>query len=535
MVFYCRTGNTLGGMKMKKMIYIPLDERPCNYQYPQLLAKMTELELLVPEKSILGNMKKPANTDLLVSWMDQKVKGASHLLVSIDMLVYGGIVPSRLHQLTYEMCMERLSTLRSMKKKHPDIKIFAFDLIMRVPAYNSSEEEPDYYEDYGEKLFQLGWLLDKREQNLLSEKEYLELTQIEKEIPAEVQKDFTLRRANNFLVTQEVVNLVEEGIIDYLIVPLDDNAPFGFSPKEQRQLMYEIARRNLLDRVNIYPGADEIGCTLFARAFCDIYQYVPEVFIRYSSTKGPFIVPKYEDRTLSESIKSHITAAGGVHVHNEGENHFILMVHSPAIEQREMAQASLEVEKRHRTYFSEINIREFVQALIWYANKGKNIALADVAVTNGADHSLMQLLAKKDMFDHLMSYAGWNTNGNTMGTVIAHAIIASYYKQTEVEFPAGHEKASREFFYLRLVEDWGYQSIVRTHLSQHILPSLGLTPRFLKDREAEITDQVEDLLNQFIDTHLSAIKEGKISLENVHLPWSRMFEVGFALKLKIGQ
>lgn len=516
-------------------MYIPLDERPCNAQYPQLLANMTELELLVPEKTILGNMKNPAHTDSLVSWMDQKIKSVSHLLVSIDMLVYGGIVPSRLHQLTYETCMKRLSTLRSMKKKHPDLKIFAFDLIMRVPAYNSSEEEPDYYEEYGERLFRLGWLYDKRDQDLLNERENLELTQIESEIPPEVQTDFIRRRTNNFSITEKVVDFVEEGIIDYLIVPLDDNAQFGFSPKEQRQLMYEVTRRNLLDKVNIYPGADEIGCTLFARAFCDIYQYVPEIFIRYSSTKGPFIIPKYEDRTLSESIKSHITAAGGIHVHNEGENHFILMVHSPAIEQREMAHAGLEVEKRHRSYFSEVNIREFVQALIWYTNKGKHIALADVAVTNGADHSLMQLLEKRGMLDNLMSYAGWNTNGNTMGTVIAHAIITSYYKQAKVEIPAVHNKASREFFYLRLVEDWGYQSIVRTHLSQHVLPSLGLTPRNLKDKEPEITAQAESLLNQFIATHLSAIKEGEIALENVHLPWRRMFEVGFTLKLKSGQ
>ncbi|MCJ7842733.1 DUF4127 family protein [Lederbergia sp. NSJ-179] len=517
---------------MNKIIYVPLDERPCNYRYPQALAKMTDLDMLIPDKSMLGDMKKPADTAALQNWVEENVKGASHLIVSIDMFVYGGIVPSRIHSLTYEACLERLSTLKSIKEQNPSIKIFAYDLIMRVPAYSSSEEEPDYYEEYGEKIFRMGWLYDKKNQNILDKEEKLELTKIERDIPIDVQKDFINRRKNNFSITKEVINLVASDIIDYLIVPLDDNAQFGFSPKEQRALMYEVDRRNLLDKVNIYPGADEIGCTLFARVFCETYQYIPEIFIRYSSTKGPFMIPKYEDRPLSESIKSHITAAGGVHVHNEEKNHFILMVYSPAIAQREMAQSGFKVEQRHRTYFSEVNIREFVQAMNWYLGNRKNIALADVAVTNGADHSLMQLLEKKEMFEQLMSYAGWNTNGNTMGTVIAHAIIASYYKQTEVRLSPGHEKASREFFYSRLVEDWGYQSIVRTHLSQHILPSLGLTPRFLKDKVVEITGQVEDLLNQFIATHLSAIKEGEISLEDVHLPWKRMFEVGFTLKLE---
>ena len=60
----------------------------------------------------------------------------------------------------------------------------------------------------------------------------------------------------------------------------------------------------------IESGADEIACTLFARAFCDIKDYVPEISLRYSSIHGPFVIPRYEDRSLGESIKAHITAAG---------------------------------------------------------------------------------------------------------------------------------------------------------------------------------------------------------------------------------
>lgn len=516
---------------MKNVVYVPLDERPCNYQYPKSLASMTDIEMIIPDREMLGSMKVPANVPNLLDWISQEVQAASHLIVSIDMLVYGGIVPSRLHQLSAEECLTRLSTLRKIKEQNPDLRIFAYDLIMRVPAYNSSEEEPDYYEEFGERIFRLGWLYDKKDQNLLSSEDQIELARLEKEIPVTIQEDYLGRRQKNFSVTQEVLQLVDHDIIDYLIIPLDDNSPFGFTAKEQRQLMYTVDRLNLMDKINIYPGADEIACTLFSRVFCEIYQYTPEIFIRYSSTNGPFIIPRYEDRILSESIKSHISSAGGMIVYDEKDNNVILMVHAPARGQQEMAESSFTLEGRHRTYFSEVNIREFVQAMSHYLSKGKNVALADVAVSNGADHSLMQLLGKKGLLGELLAYAGWNTNGNTMGTVIAHAIIASYYTQSHIERTADHEEKSREFYYSRLVEDWGYQTLVRKHISETVLPSMGLTPRFLGNHLNAVTKEVEDQLNEFIQTNLAVINEHKIQLNSVHLPWKRMFEVGFELSL----
>lgn len=514
---------------MAKVVYVPLDERPCNFQYPKALADMTDMEMVLPDSNILGKMKLPANVPLLINWLKEETKTADYLIVSIDMLIYGGIVPSRLHELTVQECLERLSILRVIKKQNPSIEIYAYNLIMRVPNYDSSEEEPDYYEQHGRKIFRLGWLTDKKEQKIFSKEEEEELASVERELPKEIEADYLGRRKKNFSVTAEVVNMVDNSEIDYLIIPLDDNSKYGFTAKEQRQFMYQIDRLNLMDKVNIYPGADEIACTLFARVFCQANQYTPELAVRYSSTNGPFIIPKYEDRSLSESIKAHITSAGGVIVNDERENDLILMVHSPAVGQHEMSESSFALETRHRSYFSEVNIREFVQAMKHFVRKGRNVALADVAICNGADLSLMQLVNKEGLLSVLIAYAAWNTNGNTMGTVISHAIIASYYKKQEGG--GDHEKNSRKFFYTRLVEDWGYQAVVRKRVSYEILPTMDLTPRNLEDQVSEVTYLVARLLGNFVDTNLSGLKEGKIELKDVRLPWNRMFEVGFNLEM----
>ena len=62
----------------------------------------------------------------------------------------------------------------------------------------------------------------------------------------------------------------------------------------------------------IYPGADEVGSVLLSRIFCKMHNYKPSVFLKYSATYGPTIVPLYEDRPIAESIKSQIVSAGGI-------------------------------------------------------------------------------------------------------------------------------------------------------------------------------------------------------------------------------
>lgn len=512
-----------------KVVYLPLDERPCNLKYPQQLANMTEINIAVPSRSILGDKKTPAHSDEINKWLDEEATDADYLIVSLDMLVYGGIVPSRLHSLSFEDGVQRLQTLKIIKERYKNIRIFAFNLIMRVPAYNSNDEEPDYYETYGERISNYGKLVDKEEQGELTEWENGELILLKELIPGEVLSDFIGRRKVNSAVNLYSIDLVDEGIIDYLIIPLDDNAAYGFSSKEQRELVLKVDELNLMDQVAIYPGADEIGCTLFAKVFCEVKQYVPSIFVRYSSTMGPYIIPKYEDRSLFEGIKANVTAIGAVIIDSSQDADALLMVHSPAVGQSDVAEPTTPCHKRHRSYFSEVNIREFVQAMRYYINQGKVVALADVATCNGSDISLVKLLKKTNLIDRIEAYAGWNTSGNTIGTALAHGVIESFYQKR------GKDKQrrlkSREFYYSRLVEDWGYQTIVRPLVTERDVPRLGGTYFNITGAQDEIEAIICDQLNQFIEMCLNPIGEGRLQLQQVHMPWNRMFEIGFQLNL----
>jgi hypothetical protein len=517
---------------VSSIVYLPLDERPCNAKFPKQIAAASDLELISPPQALLGQKKLPAHTAGVVEWLHEHTIRADHLIVSLDMLVYGGIVPSRLHHLSLEQCRLRLQTLVDCKKRNPKLRIFAFNLIMRAPAYNSSDEEPDYYAEYGAQLARNGWLRDKHTREGLTEQEQLEWVQLTAGIPEQVFQDFIGRRRINTAVNQMAVDLTFEGWIDFLIIPLDDNAKYGYSSSEQRQLLSTVEAKQLLHRVHLYPGADEVGNTLFARVFCEIKNFQPEIYIRHSSIAGPHAIPKYEDRSLGESLKCQITAAGGFIGDQASAADFVLMVNSPPVGQYEMAETTDNFDQRHASYFSEINYREFVQAIKRYAEKGYMVALADVATCNGADEPLLKLLAGMGLLPSLSAYAGWNTSGNSLGTVIPHAIVESYYRKVNGADEASRSRNSEAFYLSRLVEDWGYQAKIRMDVAYHHIESLGGNYFDVEAIHDQVSELILDKMEAFIAEYLKDMRPGRIRLENVGLPWNRMFEVEFDLRLE---
>lgn len=504
---------------MRNIMLIPLDERPCNYNYPLMLARDTDVNLLLPPREILGYKKKPAQIDDLWEWLTESISDCDYLIVSIDMLVYGGIVPSRLHGFTEKECLERLERLKEIKDGNKKLKIMAFNLIMRVPSYNSSEEEPDYYAYYGARIFRYSWLWDVINRGMASDEDKNEFENLQREIPGDVLEDYINRRKVNSSVNLQAVDMVKRGIIDFLIIPLDDCSEYGFSSLEQQKILDEVEKNNLQDKVYIYPGADEVGCTLLARAYNELNNTKPCVYVRYSSTIGPQIIPKYEDRPLNESIKSQVIAAGGIIVDNSSDADIVLMVNSPALGGHKMGESPEAVYYKDRSYYSMRNLREFVEALKYYIGKNKRCSIADVAFCNGADQELLNMLLKQNLIDKIYSYAGWNTSGNTLGTVISHSMIKFNCNKSGID----------DFYVLRLLEDWGYQAMIRQDISREDLPVLGLSYFDIEEKNEEVAEKAKRRLEDFKSKNLEKVMRG-YEIERVYFPWNRLFEIGIELK-----
>ena len=62
---------------MKKIVYLPLDERPCNNTFCQFLAQNNnEINLVCPPLSILGLKKKPADYQKIAAFLTEQCADA---------------------------------------------------------------------------------------------------------------------------------------------------------------------------------------------------------------------------------------------------------------------------------------------------------------------------------------------------------------------------------------------------------------------------------------------------------------------------
>jgi hypothetical protein len=99
---------------------IPLDDRPCNVRFPVQIACIGDSELLVPPVEMLGRFHTPGSSEQLVRWT-QDLPAVSALIVSIDMLAYGGLVGSRSPRVAVGEALDRLEVLREFRQKRPDV------------------------------------------------------------------------------------------------------------------------------------------------------------------------------------------------------------------------------------------------------------------------------------------------------------------------------------------------------------------------------------------------------------------------------
>ncbi|QVK18865.1 DUF4127 family protein [Mycoplasmatota bacterium] len=497
---------------MKKIIFIPLDERPCNYHFPSKLFDQEELNIVKPDISMMGNKKESGDTDKIAQWLLNEVKEADGLVLSIDTLLYGGIVPSRLHHLSVDEIKSKLSILEDIKKVNPKLIIYAFHLIMRCPRYSSDDEEPSYYETYGKEIFSLGYLNHRISLGLeKDESAKQKVIELENSIDKDALDDYLTRRKINLFANKMSIDYLKNNVIDFLIVPQDDSAPYGYTAIDQEEIRKYIFETKQQLNAYMYPGADEVGMTLIMRLLNQLNQRKPLIYVKYSSTLADVVIPNYEDRILNESVKYQILASGGLLIDNIEMADIILMINAPA----DYIIGANQFFQRHQGYTVKRNLVEFVEFIDYAIHVLKKpVAIGDVAFGNGSDIELIQLLNDRELLMKLASYAAWNTSSNTLGTSIPQAM---YYLLTQ--------KINKSFLALRYVEDAGYCGFVRQYVCDHDLEPLGFNYFDVKEKSGIASKIVQKRLETFVQEHLSTI-EKNIKIKRCYMPWSRMFEVG---------
>jgi len=115
-----------------RVLYVPLDNRPCNAKLPGLLARMVDFELVMPPLDLLGEGRHEAQPERIAEWLLEPHGRVDCAILSLDMLAYGGLVPSRTMGLSPDTALERLDVLAALREQLGESAIYAFNAIMRL-------------------------------------------------------------------------------------------------------------------------------------------------------------------------------------------------------------------------------------------------------------------------------------------------------------------------------------------------------------------------------------------------------------------
>lgn len=513
---------------MKKIVFVPLDERPCTFMYPQKLASMTNnINYVSVPKEFMGNIKEPGKIDKIQDFLYKECKDADYVIIAIDTLLYGGIVPSRLHYDNEKALLERLNFIKEIKKINPKLTIYAYHLIMRCPSASGDSEEPHYYALCGLQIHQIGYFEHLMETRPLNdqEKEIYEKAKafIKDNDYQKYVDDYLARRKINTIMNNHTLELVEDGSIDFLIIPQDDSAPYGLTAKDQMIVRSNIEKKNLQLKALMYPDADAVGNALLVRAINHINGVCPKIFVRYNSCNNGNIIPNYEDRPVSESIKYQIMATGSIQIPEYSMADIILMVNLPLNDMKEARHLyNLNFKETDLNYTVGRNLVEYVEYIKYLVSINKCVAVADIAYANGADTVLFNLLKNENLLFKINSYAGWNTAANTLGTCIPLAIINKQY---------GFSDNFYDFMGIRYLEDVGYMANIRFKAFDKFKNEFEWKKIDGKEN-GRVATYIRQELIKWLEENLVS-ENYEVKLIKHQQPWDRFFETEVHVKTTI--
>lgn len=472
--------------------FIPIDNRPVCYTLPeQICAIDSDINLFMPKREFLGSLTKYADVEAIFDWL-KKLPQMDAIVMCLDTLAYGGLIPSRRCSDTFEKIKTRVENLKKILE-NKKAKIYAFSSIMRISNNNVNEEEKEYWSKWGKKIFEYSYQTHK----LGTE------SCITNVIPSEILDDYIATRKRNFEINKLYLEYQKQGLFNTLVFSKDDCAEYGFNVQEAKAL----------EKLGgfVKTGADEIPLTLLARAIMKKLKPVSE---KETSRVGKtqcshrdkcqetgikiapiFLVPEckdlisnYEDVSIEKSVKGQIELAG-CSVCEPDDADILLYVNN-----FEDHQGEIVMKVPTQTFSGK------------WQKPSKPYMVADVRFANGADNAFVKQLFEVGFDENFLGYSAWNTSANSLGSLICGAIV---FKGAKMQNNVGKDfYFVRDFLKLqtvRLLDDWAYQANVRQQLTS---PDEKLVKELMKPYE----EKVFEVLGVNYDT-------------SYKFPWNRLFEV----------
>lgn len=495
-----------------RILLIPPDVRPPTLAHPIQLARMGGAEVRVPPPRALPNLNAPGDTALLGEWLRDEAEGADALVVCLETLTLGGMIPARRESDPLDAVLERLKVLAEVKRARPELRVLAFGVIVRVAHDDDPLEEKPYYGRWGSELRAYSAAFDRLARHGEGERTLFDAARAA--VPSEVLDDWVGTRERNRALHLEALELLRSGVLEHLCLTLDDTTPYGLAAYDRRVLEARADELGVWNALDVYPGADEVPATLVARL---LREGTPRVHVRYSGTLGAGAELIYEDRPAGELVRAHLRAAGCALADVRTGADFVLAVNTPGVRQANRQPDFAAVDTPHR------HLPAFVDDVRDCLTRGQRVVLADIAYPNGAERRLWHMLQDLPLV-RLAGYAAWNTAGNTLGSAIAMGTVR-----------ARDERARLEALFARFADDALYQGFVRAEVRAALEEAgVEVSPFDLGEHRARadalVAERITPRLEELWARHFSHLGY-RLKLGAPHLAWPRLFTGAFPLEI----
>lgn len=547
-----------------RVALLPLDDRPFSTKLMRLLGRMVDYEVTLPPAELIGRFDDPGDPEALIQWLQTIAPDTDTVLLSLDMLAYGGYVASRQPHVRADAALQRVDALRELREKAPDHAIY---VLATIP---SPEGMPLVGHDVGESRAiarHAELQAEARERDPEQESAAAdEMAHLRASVSADFWSHYHEMRRRNLEVNLKAAGLAADGVLDLLVVGQESGSPVGPHVDEAEQLLDLVTHRGASGSVAVVDGYSQGAAVLLVRFVHTHMETSPAVATIYSpAPEGP--EPDAAGRALAESVRAQIVAVGASEVDEPADADICLYVNTPAgLPLTEAAPGTQAFDGRRHA------LHQFALNLSGWVASDRLAALADAAFPSAADEALMRALheVKVDL-TRLGGFAARETTGASVGTALAHICLRRIALRDKGAFDLAQavgdlrpmrylelldslidsERAHIRLLFGRFVEDYLFQSRVKQRAASYLADLIADSPISLSEipnsaeqfvRTALSRAAGEFYIEHFLGRQAVAIGSGdhrsglmlcELEEARVQLPWRRLAEVDVDLDFDI--
>jgi hypothetical protein len=483
-----------------RIVCLPLDDRPLNYAALLRCAAVSPVEIMLPPRELIGTRESAPELFPVARWILSHAENCA-LVISLDAMLYGGLVQARASKPNAPRAQEALKLLKPLAHLSASARaflvwkrvwgnIFTARGLARMPAFQRAS-----------------LLLAELAEDTDVEKLYSQLAAYPVgigDLPADDVAVLARSRLHSLAEGKAVVRACADAGIS-LHIAVEDSVQGGVQEAELRWLQAAVPSAAF----TVADGADEASAVLTAGAIVELSK-MPQ--IRVCSATSLDMVAPYESRSIAHNL-SVLCGLAHAQITKNSDEAFVHLVGEPEAEE----MFALLVAGK----LPAVNTDGLLSATVASGGFQDGIT-CDLTATNGINRTLLASFASD--VNPPLAIVQMNTVSNRIG----HALLLA-----TVMANAPASDALAKLIVTNYLEDLLYQAHLRTYIiNKHgcIEPESNAV---CAEAEAELSAIAETFAKRKFSGALLHGTRIKISSVRVRLPWNRWFEAEFEVKAAI--